>query len=126
MGDVKDRTVFLSAERGLQVFGEQQPAASTSSIPRNQQGDIRMPVPFSQDSVTSGYGASSEGGTSNTHGGSSTAPYVHRDAGPAQASSSSGQSQPPQEHAPRSKADESRDDAAREPQAELPPPAYEA
>lgn len=121
IGDIKDRTVFLSAERGLQVFGGQSGASSSSAIPYNPQANIRMPLPFSEDSTASGYGASSEGGTSNAHAGSSTAPYVHNDAGPILASSSSEQRQPA-----RSKPDESRDDAANEGQADAPPPAYEA
>ncbi|KIP07801.1 hypothetical protein PHLGIDRAFT_19087 [Phlebiopsis gigantea 11061_1 CR5-6] len=62
MGDVKDRTVFLSPDRGLQVYGVESPASGSapgSSV-----------VPPSTAAITEG-----------SFAGSASQPIVHQDAG---------------------------------------------
>ena len=104
LSDVKDRTVFLSAERGLQVQGGQ-PTASGSASAATSTSPPGTPVPPSTAEVAQGVSS----GTS----GSSSAPFVHQDAGAVP-----GQSQPRR----RTKAAEASADASGQVDA---PPAYE-
>lgn len=101
MGDVKDRTVFLSADRGLQVYGNG--AASSASAPAGHDPQAG-PSAFAQG----GASASASGPEAS----SSSAPFQHQDAGALT---------PPQRPRP-TKAAEASEDAAPHIDA---PPAYE-
>lgn len=109
MTDLKDRTIFLSADRGMQVYGGQSPAAGSSSASASAAGSSFPPSSSADAAAFSQGGASS----SSEAGGSSTAPFVHQDAGVVLGS------QPRR----RTKAAEANEDASGPADA---PPAYEA
>ena len=114
-GSVISESVYSQQSRfpgGLHV-------ANPSEIPpvppippmANLQQPIRMPVPVTDLSSTSAYANASESGPDDPSAGTSSAPYVHHDAGPIG----------------RDKAAEARTNAEEQrEEGEAPPPAYEA
>lgn len=102
MGDIKDRTVFLSPDRGLQVYGGESAASGSAPTAAPTTGFGPSGVPPSTAAIIEGNSA-----------GSASEPFVHQDAGAI----------PGQQGPRRRKSPEARQDTS-EPQ-EIPPPAYE-
>lgn len=78
--DVKDRTVLLSANGGLQVFGGQPAASGSASAPTTASTSapgLSTP-PTSAEAAAFGQGGSS---ATSDSAGSSSVPFVHQDAG---------------------------------------------
>ena len=108
MADVKDRTVFLSADRGMQIFGGQNEASG--SAPATYPPATRV--------------APGQAGSSSS-GSASSAPFQHQDAGavPVHQPQPQSQPQPSQPQRPQ-KAAEASTGASSDPGDA--PPAYEA